>query len=182
MDQKILIIIIITSVYVGIGIWEATVVYTYQTSINKTSYEKDGCIFTICKIITNILNGGYFLCLFNSNNNNNNNIFWKVLKSYLIVANIVTYIIGVSLFTILEKYGIFIHVIILEFIMYIITVSIIILLLLLLFLGKGVLINTPQVIVYVDNIEIVNINIPQIAVRADNIESVDINIPHATPI
>jgi len=106
--------------------------------------------------------------------------------SNIILINIITHIINVSLFTNLKKYGIFIPVIILEFVIYMIINLIIILLLLLSYFGIITINNdhilyTPQIAVHVDNIEIVVANIPQIAVRIDNIE-IEENIPQALPV
>jgi len=180
-----MLLIIIISIWIGIGLWEITIVYTYQTSMNKTSYENDACSLTIIRLIINILNGINILCVYNLKKKDN--IYWNTLVGYMILINIVTYIINVSLFTNLKKYGVFIPVILLEFIMYMITMSIVVLLLFISYVGiinNNELLYIPQIAVRVDNIEIADVNIPEFVVDIDitNVNITDVNIPQATPI
>jgi len=178
MDRKLLIIMII---WISIGIWEFTVVYTYQTSVNKTSYENDACFCTIIRSIINILNG---INTKNIYHFKKNNIYLQTLILNLILINIIAYIINVSLFSILKKYGIFIQVILLEFIMYLIITSFIFLFLLLSyfrFINKTELSFITPTIIHIDNIQLANVNIPQLAVHINYIEP-NIIIPQATPI
>jgi hypothetical protein len=110
-----------------------------------------------------------------------NIINWNKIIAIMLLINFITYIIVFSLFTNLRKYGMFIPVIILEFIMYNIFIFIVVSLIILsyfdiykLFNNNNIIINSPQIRV--------DINIPQLAVYIDNNEFTDINIPHATPI
>lgn len=161
MKNYLLIIITIISIWIYIGLLEAYIVYTYQSSINKTSYENYACIFTIIKSTLNISNGIYLFCVYIKKKENK---YWKILKP----LNILTYITNVLLFTNLKKYGRFISIIMLEFIMYVTMISIMsITTIIILFLcinnkNKPICIGTyPQLAVPVDNSRITNINIPE---------------------
>jgi len=167
MDIKLLIIIIIMSVWIGIGLFEAIIVYIYQTSINKTSYQNDACIFTILKSIINILNGIYIWYIFYLDKKEN--IYCKILK----LINMITYIIVITLCNNIIKYGIFMYVIILEISLY---MGAMLIVFLLLFLSYYNIININK-----SNInKVIIINIPQIAIPANNIILEMIDIPQAS--
>lgn len=166
MDQK-LIIILLMNVLIGIGLYQAIIVYIYQTSINKTSYQNDACILTIFKSIINILNGIYIWRIFYLDKKEN--IYWKTLK----LINIIIYIITITFCNNIRKYGIFMYVIILEISLYMGTILMVCLLLFLSYNGI-IKINESNI-----NKEVI-INIPQIAVPANNIELEMIDIPQAS--
>ena len=92
-----------------IALWEATIVYKYQTSINKNKYQNDACLFTIIKSILNIL---YAIYIFRDEILKRKEKCWDFLKILTMVINIWCII----LYSNLNKFGIFIQVILLEFI------------------------------------------------------------------
>jgi len=171
MFKSLILPIILISVFIIIGLYELVIVFNYLLSIdNKTKYENIACVYTIIKSVLNLLYAIYILRTDFLKKKEDK--IWDKLKMLIFVINIW----GVVLYNDnLKKYGIFIPVIIIEFVIFMIIISLIIFVI----CTKDT--RSKDLIIINENECPVVINIPQLAVPV-NIELTNLYVPQATPV